>query len=93
MFAKVDLGDPNENLHSDEEIRQTVSLARKVFSGFEGCFMTELSYSAELSGQEIAEWDAKLPSYVGDPDKWVDDVIVLDSTFFTDVFSSRHSQA
>ena len=83
LFARVDYGDKNTNTHSRREIGDAVSMARNKFRNFEGCMMTNLSYSEELSQQEKSEYDRWFKCYIGDPDKWVDDVIVLESTFST----------
>lgn len=83
LLARVDLGDSSTNTHSKAEIRDAVSMARNKFRNFEGCVMTKLSYSEELSQQEKADYDRLFKSYIGNPDKWVDDVIVLESNFTT----------
>ena len=88
LFARTDYGDKNTNSHSRREIGDAVSMARNKFRNFEGCMMTELRYSEELSQQETAYYNDLLKCYIGDPNKWVDDVIVLESTFSTSkVFS------
>lgn len=87
MFARTDYGDKQTNTHTNAEIRDAVSMARNKFRNFEGCMMTKLSYSEELSQQEKAEYDRLFQCYIGNPDKWVDDVIVLESDFTTGRFS------
>lgn len=87
LFARTDYGDKQINTHTNAEIRDAVSMTRSKFRDFEGCIMTKLSYSEELSQQEKAEYDSLFKCYVGDPGKWVDDVIVLESDFTAGMFS------
>lgn len=83
LFAKVDYGDSSKNTHSDEEIRMAVSMAREQFrKEFEGCIMTELSYSEESTQAEMKYETSYYACYLA-PEKCVDDAIVLESTFVT----------
>ncbi len=88
LFAHVDRGDSSSGSHSRQDISRAVSFARNKFRDFEGCIMTDLSYNEELTQQEKKQYDRDFKHYTGDPEKWVDDVIVLESTFTTSkVFS------
>lgn len=89
LFAHTDYGDKDANSHTEDEIRMAFSMARKAFRRFDGCVMTDLRYSEELTQQEQAQYDHDFTLYVGDPDKWVDDVIVLESDFTTSKMSSE----
>ena len=53
MFALTDYGDKNTNSHSNAEIRDAVSTVRKEFQDYEGCIMTKLKYSEELTQMEL----------------------------------------
>lgn len=75
MFARVSTADSGST-HSKKDIRNAVSLVRSGFRDFEGCIMTELSYSAALSQEELRD-------YCGPGGKNVDDLIVFESTFTT----------
>lgn len=76
-FAKVSTKDSGST-HTQKDIRKAVSLARSGFRDFEGCIMTKLSYSEELSQEELQIYHGKD----------VDDIIVLNSDFTTSkVFS------
>lgn len=83
LFAHTDYGDKDANSHTEDEIRMAFSMARKAFRRFDGCILTDLRYSEELTQQEQAQYDHDFKLYVGEPDKWVDNVIVLESTFKT----------
>ena len=87
LFARTDYGDKQTNTHTNAEIRDAVSMARNKFRNFEGCMMTKLSYSEALTQQALKQYNDDFQIYIGDPDKWVDDVIVLESDFTTGMFS------
>ena len=74
LFARVDLGDKNTNTHSKADIREAVSIVRKEFRDFEGCIMTELSYSEELTQSNLTVF----PNGIYED---YDDIIVLNSAF------------
>ena len=83
LFARIDRGDSKTNSHTDEEISTAISMARKEFrKNFNGCIMTELSYSEEQSKDELAYENSYYACYLA-PEKCVDDAIVLESTFVT----------
>jgi hypothetical protein len=83
VFARTDCGDSSKNTHSDEEIRMAASIVREQFrKEFNGCIMTELSYSEEWSQAEMEYENSYYACYLA-PEKCVDDAIVLESTFVT----------
>lgn len=80
LFARVDYGDKNMNTHSQADIREAVSIARKQFRDFEGCVMTEIYYDEALSREESDTVQRQGFSSLG---TGFDDVICLKSTFLT----------
>lgn len=82
MFALTDYGDKNTNSHSNAEIRDAVSTVRKEFQDYEGCIMTKLKYSEELTQMEL---DPDISNGIWED---YDDIIVLDSTFTTSALAS-----
>lgn len=77
-FARVDTGSPET--HSEEDIREAVSIVRKQFRKLSGCIMTELHYCEERTQQELEEKRTCGFSSLGVD---FDDVIVLESRFTT----------
>ena len=85
MFAKVTTSD-GTGTHSEEDIREAVSIVRKKFRGFSGCIMTDLHYSEEKTQRELDELHARGFTGLGSD---FDDVIILESDFTTSkLFSS-----
>ncbi len=83
LFARVDLGDSSTNTHSKADIREAVSTVRKEFQDYEGCVMTKLKYSEELTQMEL---DPDISNGIWED---YDDIIVLDSTFTTSALVSE----